>query len=74
MDTIHLGELTWQEAKERLQAVDVALLPVGAVEQHGPHLPLDTDAFDAAHLAEQVPFFALGYRLGTDVLRLIRDA
>ncbi|MEJ2238271.1 MAG: creatininase family protein [Gemmatimonadales bacterium] len=54
MDTIHLGELTWQEAKERFQLVDVALLPIGAVEQHGPHLPLDTDAFDAAHLAAEV--------------------
>lgn len=54
MDAIHLGELTWPEAKERLALVDVALLPVGAVEQHGPHLPLDTDAFDAAYLAQQV--------------------
>jgi creatinine amidohydrolase/Fe(II)-dependent formamide hydrolase-like protein len=54
VDTIHLGELTWPEAKERFLSVDVALLPVGAVEQHGPHLPLDTDAFDAAYLAREV--------------------
>jgi creatinine amidohydrolase/Fe(II)-dependent formamide hydrolase-like protein len=49
-----LGELTWPEARERFKEVDVALLPVGALEQHGPHLPLDTDAFDAQYLAEQV--------------------
>lgn len=49
-----LGELTWPQAKERLKEVDLALLPVGAVEQHGPHLPLDTDAFDAEYLAGQV--------------------
>jgi creatinine amidohydrolase/Fe(II)-dependent formamide hydrolase-like protein len=48
------GELTWREAKARLKKVDVALLPVGAVEQHGPHLPLDTDAFDADYLARRV--------------------
>ncbi|MBM3321803.1 MAG: creatininase family protein [Candidatus Eisenbacteria bacterium] len=49
-----LGELTWPEARERLGEVDVALLPVGAIEQHGPHLPLDTDAFDAEHLCREV--------------------
>jgi creatinine amidohydrolase/Fe(II)-dependent formamide hydrolase-like protein len=49
-----LGELTWPEAKERFKEVDVALLPVGSIEQHGPHLPLDTDSFDADYLARQV--------------------
>lgn len=47
-------ELTWPEAEERLTKVDVALLPVGSIEQHGPHLPLDTDAFDAEYLAKRV--------------------
>jgi len=46
-----LAELTWPRAKQRLAETDLALLPVGAVEQHGPHLPLDTDAFDADWLA-----------------------
>ncbi len=49
-----MGELTWPMAKERLAEVDLALLPVGSIEQHGPHLPLDTDAFDAEYLAHQV--------------------
>jgi creatinine amidohydrolase/Fe(II)-dependent formamide hydrolase-like protein len=49
-----LGELTWPQARARLKEVDVALLPVGAVEQHGPHLPLDTDAYDAHELARRV--------------------
>jgi len=49
-----LGELTWPEAEKRFKEVDVALLPVGSIEQHGPHLPLDTDAFDAEYLALQV--------------------
>jgi creatinine amidohydrolase/Fe(II)-dependent formamide hydrolase-like protein len=52
--SFHLGQLTWPEAKRRFAEVDVALLPVGAIEQHGPHLPLDTDAFDAGHLADRV--------------------
>jgi creatinine amidohydrolase/Fe(II)-dependent formamide hydrolase-like protein len=48
------GELTWPEAGKRFQQVDIALLPVGSIEQHGPHLPLDTDAFDANYLALRV--------------------
>lgn len=49
-----LAELTWPEALERFQEVDLALLPVGAIEQHGRHLPLDTDAYDADCLCRAV--------------------
>jgi creatinine amidohydrolase/Fe(II)-dependent formamide hydrolase-like protein len=49
-----LGEMTWLEAKSRFAETDIVLLPVGAIEQHGPHLPLDTDAWDADHLCRAV--------------------
>lgn len=49
-----LGELTWPQARQRLSEVDLALLPVGAIEQHGPHLPLDVDAYDAERLCRDV--------------------
>lgn len=48
------GELTWPQAERRLREMDVALLPVGAVEQHGHHMPLDTDSYDADYLAREV--------------------
>ena len=51
---ILLGELSWIQAKRRLGEVDTALLPVGAIEQHGPHLPLDTDAWDAEYFCQEV--------------------
>jgi creatinine amidohydrolase len=35
--------LTWPEINEAVTMKKVVLLPVGATEQHGPHLPLDTD-------------------------------
>jgi creatinine amidohydrolase/Fe(II)-dependent formamide hydrolase-like protein len=54
VDTYNLSELTWPQAEERLRAVDVALLPVGSIEQHGPHLPVDTDAWEAERLAKEV--------------------
>lgn len=48
------GELTSPEVRKRIQRVNVALLPIGSIEQHGPHLPLDTDAFDADYLTRRV--------------------
>lgn len=37
-----MAEMTWYEFNERKDK-DVVILPVGSVEQHGPHLPLFTD-------------------------------
>ena len=43
--------------------VDTAVLPVGAIEQHGPHLPLSVDWFQgeivARHVAERLDAFLL---------------
>jgi creatinine amidohydrolase/Fe(II)-dependent formamide hydrolase-like protein len=49
-----LGEFTWPQALRRHAETDVALIPIGSLEQHGPHLPLDVDTWEAAHLAEEV--------------------
>lgn len=35
--------LTWAEVNECVAERRVVLLPLGAIEQHGPHLPIDTD-------------------------------
>ncbi len=53
-DSSLLADLTWPEAQRRFTETDVALLPVGALEQHGPHLPLDVDAYDADRLCREV--------------------
>ncbi|MGL4337022.1 MAG: creatininase [Turicibacter sp.] len=37
-----MKNMTWYEFNER-KDTDVVILPVGSVEQHGPHLPLYTD-------------------------------
>jgi creatinine amidohydrolase len=37
--------LTWQEMNDAIAAQKVVVLPTGSTEQHGPHLPLDVDAF-----------------------------
>lgn len=35
--------LTWAEVNEAVRRQPVVLIPVGAIEQHGPHLPIDMD-------------------------------
>ncbi len=36
-------KLTWPEINEAVEMRKVCIVPCGAVEQHGPHLPLDVD-------------------------------
>lgn len=48
---IRLADLTWEEARDLERARTVALLPVGAIEAHGPHLPLGTDVVIAEAMA-----------------------
>jgi len=38
-----IGELTFQEVGTSLRASSILCLPMGSMEQHGPHLPLNTD-------------------------------
>jgi creatinine amidohydrolase len=47
---MNLAESTWTEVRDA--DVDVAFLPVGSTEQHGPHAPLATDALTATAVAE----------------------
>ena len=42
-----LDEMTGPEIEAALQRTDTLLLPVGATEAHGAHLPLGTDSFEA---------------------------
>ncbi|MCS6800216.1 MAG: creatininase family protein [Myxococcota bacterium] len=50
---VRLAELTYEEAQQRLATGAVGLLPVGATEAHGPHLPLGTDVVIALAAAER---------------------
>ncbi|MFT7463337.1 MAG: creatinine amidohydrolase [Pseudohongiellaceae bacterium] len=45
MNDLHtdLAKLSWPDAQALIAEGCIAILPVGATEAHGPHLPLDTD-------------------------------
>jgi creatinine amidohydrolase len=47
------GERTYREIAGRSRERLVAILPLGAVEAHGPHLPLVTDGIIAGAMAEE---------------------
>jgi creatinine amidohydrolase len=46
-----LADLVWEDVRDLDRARTVAVLPVGAIEAHGPHLPLGTDVVIAGAMA-----------------------
>lgn len=52
--TIYWGDYTTVELKEFVKKDPVVLLPVGAYEQHGPHLALNTDMVIAERLCRGI--------------------
>jgi len=52
MSAIQLDELSWPEVRAEIDAGrDTVVVALGATEQHGPHMPLATDALIGDHLA-----------------------
>jgi len=54
MPAVRLWEMKWTELQEYVKKCDVVLVPIGSIEQHGPHAPLGTDALNAWKIAELV--------------------
>ncbi|OTF01740.1 creatininase family protein [Halorubrum sp. SD683] len=54
-ERVTVAEMSWPEVETALRAGQATvILPLGATEQHGPHLPLGTDTRLATALAERV--------------------
>jgi creatinine amidohydrolase len=51
--TLSFEEMTWAQVRELDSDRVVALLPVGALEAHGPHLPLCTDVIISVEMARR---------------------
>lgn len=49
-----LGDLAWPDVAAAAGAGALLVVPVGATEQHGPHLPLSTDTDIAVGIAERL--------------------
>ena len=53
MKHTYYGHLTSNEAKLAVKKKYILVLPIGAIEQHGPHLPIDTDDWLAFRAAKE---------------------
>lgn len=53
MASFSFADKTWPELQEEIRGNPVVLLPIGQVEEHGRHLPLNTDAAIASAIAER---------------------
>nr|WP_303650405.1 creatininase family protein [Halalkalicoccus sp. NIPERK01] len=51
-----MQELSWRDVETYLDqhSTPTAVVPIGSTEQHGPHLPLGVDAFQARDIAEGI--------------------
>ena len=46
-------DLTWSEVNEVVEERRIPLLPVGTIEQHGPHLPLKIDRWTSTSVCDE---------------------
>ncbi len=51
-----IQDLSWQAFESYVETEDhpIALVPIGSTEQHGPHLPLGVDGYEAKDVAEEI--------------------
>jgi creatinine amidohydrolase len=49
-----LQEMSWTEVAEYLKTSDMVIIPLGSTEQHGPHMPLGTDFYEAVGMSKKI--------------------
>jgi creatinine amidohydrolase len=54
VDSVFMAELSWPEWQQKIAAGAIIFLPLGATEQHGPHLPLNVDVIIPTGVCERV--------------------
>ena len=47
-------EMTAEAVVAHAKKDDIAILPLGAIEQHGPHCPCGDDSYNAIGMAEHI--------------------
>lgn len=47
-------EFSKDEILAKVKEDDIAILPIGAIEQHGPHCPCGSDIYNAMGICEKI--------------------
>lgn len=63
MEKLQYEKLTWPEVQQAVAEDKLILIPMGAIEQHGLHLPLDTDVVIAREVCMRAAKLARGKAL-----------
>ena len=67
---IKMKDMTWTEYAGKKE--DILILPIGATEQHGPHLPLCVDTVLAEEFSYRIAGQAVSYtHLTLPTIRLV---
>ena len=70
MDCYDLTSMTWKEVEESLKTVEFAIIPIGAHEQHGPHMVESCDAVLAEKMAKKLGQRMFPYALVTPTINM----
>lgn len=49
-----LQEMTWTDVRDYVDKCDMVIIPIASTEQHGPHLPLGTDFYEALGMSKLI--------------------
>ena len=53
LEEFRFEDLTWPEVNDAVEAGRIPVLPVGTIEQHGPHLPLKIDRWTSTSIVDE---------------------
>ena len=53
LEAFRFEDLTWPEVNDAVEAGRIPVLPVGTIEQHGPHLPLKIDRWTSTSIVDE---------------------
>ncbi|MFY2154105.1 creatininase family protein [Cytobacillus firmus] len=70
MNCFDLTKMTWKEVEKSLETVEFAIIPVGAHEQHGPHMAESCDAVLAERMAIKLGQRMFPYAIVTPTINM----